>query len=103
MNVRITTHRPGLVTVIVKTISPSPGTPQGAAVYCPDVSRDARARIFKAGSRKWQLVAQRWRNNDWHPQGEIGEERSLATAYVMAGAWWQSIHEMAPSQEAPRR
>lgn len=88
-----------MVNVIVKTISHSPGTPQGAAVYCPDISRDVRARIFKAGSRNWQLVAQRWRDTDWRPEGEIGTERSLAAAYVQAGAWWQAIHEMAPSQE----
>ncbi len=68
---------------------------EGCAVYCQDLALTVRVRLLKVSTREWRLIPQRWEDAVWNPSEAIGTQPSQAQALVQAGAWLQSIREMA--------
>lgn len=68
---------------------------EGCAVYCQELGLRVRVRLVKVSTRAWRLIPQRWENAAWTPSAAIGTQTSQAQAFVHAGAWLQSVREMA--------
>ena len=72
---------------------------KGGAVYCQELGLRVRVRLGKVSTRTWRLIPQRWENAAWTPRAAIGTQTSQAPAFVHAGAWLQSVREMAGNTE----